>query len=293
MTKSQKRRRKKKQRFETTGTVILDRVRARRSPKTRNSQFAIRSSQFMIRNLLLLLLVGITAGALWLAFDDRFYVYHADVVGAVRVSPDEIFRASGLPGLHILWVRPAEVEARLLAALPTLEDAQVVCRPQPPAISAGLPARCSITVVERQPRVMWDENGQLWWIGAEGIVFPGPSSLPPSGEDEGGEMEGWLVRGPLPRDEDGWLDERVRVALAELWAVGADVSPLLYYVPARGLVLTDKRGWRVIVGRGPGMDRRLQVLEWLAADLEARGLAPRFVDVRFADAPYYSLTNDW
>ena len=107
MTKSQKRRRKKKQRFETTGTVILDRVRARRSPKTRNSQFAIRSSQFMIRNLLLLLLVGITAGALWLAFGDRFYVYHADVVGAVRVSPDEIFRASGLPGLHILWVRPA------------------------------------------------------------------------------------------------------------------------------------------------------------------------------------------
>ena len=150
-----------------------------------------------------------------------------------------------------------------------------------------------ITVVERQPRVMWDENGQLWWIGAEGIVFPGPSTLPPSGEDEGGEMEGWLVRGPLPRDEDGWLDERVRVALAELWAVGADVSPLLYYVPARGLVLTDERGWRVIVGRGPGMDRRLQVLEWLAADLEARGLAPRFVDVRFADAPYYSLTNDW
>ena len=225
MTKSQKRRRKKKQRFETTGTVILDRVRARRSPKARSSQFAVRSSQFMIRNLLLLLLVVAMVGALWLALDDRFYVYRADVVGAVRVSPGEIFRASGLPGLHILWVRPAEVETRLLAALPTLESAQVVCRLQPPAPSAELPARCTITVVERQPRVMWDENGQLWWIGAEGVIFPGPSSFPPIGEDEEGDGEGWLVRGPLPRDEDGWLNERVRVALAELWAVGADVSP--------------------------------------------------------------------
>jgi len=271
MTKSQKRRRKKKRRFETAGTMILGRVRVRRSPKTRSLQLAI-------RNLLLLLLVVVAAGALWLALDDRFYVYHVDVVGTVRVSSGEIFQASGLPGLHILWVRPAEVEARLLTALPTLESAQVVCQ---------LPAKCSITAVERQPRVMWDEDGQLWWIDAAGVIFPAQAA------DQGMISEGWLVRGPLPRGEDGWLDERVRVALTELWAAGVDVSSLLYYVPARGLVFTDERGWRVIVGQGPGMDKRLQVLEWLATDLEARGLTPRFVDVRFADAPYYSLTNDW
>jgi hypothetical protein len=41
------------------------------------------------------------------------------------------------------------------------------------------------------------------------------------------------------------------------------------------------------------MARRLEVLEQLTADLEARGVAPRFVDVRFPEAPYYSLTNDW
>jgi hypothetical protein len=41
------------------------------------------------------------------------------------------------------------------------------------------------------------------------------------------------------------------------------------------------------------MARRMQVLGGLVADLEARGLTPRFVDVRFADAPYYSLINDW
>ena len=278
MTKSRKQgRRKKKRRFETAGTLILGRARVGRSSKIRHSRFAI-------RHLLILSLVTMAAGALWLALDDRFYVYHVNVVGAVRVSPDEVFRASGLPGLHILWARSAEIEARVLTALPTLESARAVCGLQPPAPGAGLPAAlCTITVVERQPRVMWDEDGQLWWIDDAGVIFSAQGTLP----------EGWLVRGPLPRDDDGRLDERVRIGLAELWTSGADVSPPFTYVPGRGLVFTDERGWRVIVGQGPGMAVRLQVLEWLAADLEARGLTPRFVDVRFSDAPYYSLTNDW
>ncbi len=278
MTKSRKQgRRKKKRRFETAGTLILGRARVGRSSKIRHSRFAI-------RHLLILSLVTMVAGALWLALDDRFYVYHANVVGAVRVSPDEVFRASGLPGLHILWARSAEIEARVLTALPTLESARAVCGLQPPAPGTGLPAAsCTITVVERQPRVMWDEDGQLWWIDDAGVIFSAQGTL----------SEGWLVRGPLPRDDDGRLDERVRIGLAELWTSGADVSPPFTYVPGRGLVFTDERGWRVIVGQGPGMAVRLQVLEWLAADLEARGLTPRFVDVRFSDAPYYSLTNDW
>jgi hypothetical protein len=193
-----------------------------------------------LRGVLLLSLVAIAAGVLWLALDDRFYVYKVDVAGVLRVKPDEVFQASRLPGLHILWVRPTEVETRILDALPSIESAQVVCGLQ-------LPAECAITVVERQPRVVWDEDGQSWWIDANGVIFPAPSSFPPIGGEEEGRAEGWLVQGPLPQDEDGLLDERVRVALSELWAAGVDVSPLLY-VPGRGLVFTDERGWRVIVG---------------------------------------------
>ena len=285
MTKYQRRQRKKKRRFEAAGALILGRSRVKRPSA------ASRSLLQRLRGILLLSLVAVAAGALWLALDDRFYIYHADVVGTVQVSPDEVFRASGLPGLHILWVRPAEVEACLRAALPTLESAQVVCRLQPLALSARPSAKCAITVVERQPKVMWDEDGQLWWIDADGVIFP--ANAPAEGSVQGMLSDGWLVQGPLPRGEDGWLDERVRVALTELWAAGADVSPLLYYVPGRGLVLTDERGWRVVVGQGAGMEKRLQVLESLAADLKARGLTPRFVDVRFADAPYYSLANEW
>jgi hypothetical protein len=286
MTKSkrQQRKKKKKRRFEAASTLVLGRTRVRRPSKTRHSPFAIRYSPLAIRNSLLLLLSVAAIGSLWLTLDDRFYVYHANVVGADRVSPTEVFQASGLPGLHILWARSAEIEARILAALPPIESARVVCK---------LPAACTITIAERQPEVTWDEDGQLWWIDAEGIIFPAsPSFIPPNGEEREGTEE-WLVRGPLPRDEDGRLDERVHVALTELWTAGTNMSPSLSYVPEWGLVFTDERGWPVIVGQGPGMAERLRVLEYLAADLEARGLTPQFVDVRFPDAPYYSLTNDW
>ncbi|OQY22054.1 MAG: hypothetical protein DRJ03_26650 [Chloroflexi bacterium] len=250
----------------------MGRTRPRQRAKARNSARLQRSAS-AIRNLLLLLLLVVIVGGLWLALDDRLYVYHADVVGTARVSPDEVFRASGLLGLHALWVRPAEVESRILAELPGLESARVAC--------GVLDEKCTITVVERQPRVTWDEEGKLWWIDADGIIFAAPGTL----------AEGWLVQGPLPRDGDGRLDERVRVALSELWSVGADVSRLLY-VPGRGLTFTDERGWRIILGQGPGMAERWRALEWLTADLKARGLTPQFVDVRFPDVPYYSLTNE-
>ena len=260
--------RKKKRQFESAGVLVLGRSRVQR----RRAASRVLSPGW--RGTLLLLLGVVMVGSLWLTVDDRFYVHHADVVGAVRVSPAEVFQASGLSGLHILWAHPAGIERRILDELPTIESAQAKCK---------LPANCAIVVVERQPKVAWDEDGLKWWIDAEGVIFDAQGALP----------EGWTVRGPLPRGEDGRLDERVRVGLAELWAAGADVASEFDYVPARGLVFIDERGCRVVLGQGPGMAKRLQVLERLMADLEARGQVPKLVDVRFADTPYYSLTNEW
>jgi hypothetical protein len=41
------------------------------------------------------------------------------------------------------------------------------------------------------------------------------------------------------------------------------------------------------------MGERLRALEIVAAHLEAQQITPEFVDVRFPEAPYYSLTNEW
>ena len=262
-------RRGERQWFESAGALVLGRASTRRRP----AASSVRSRR--LRNIFTLLLAGVGVGALWLGMDERFYIYRADVVGAVRTSPAAVFQASGLSGLHIFWAGSAGSEDRILSRLPMLEDARVECR---------LPAECTITVVERQPRVRWEEeSGLVWWIDAEGVTF----------DAEGPLEEGWTVRGPLPRDERGRLDETVRVALTELWATGEELASEFFYVPGRGLVFINQQGWRVILGEGAGMEQRLEVLGRLTTYLGERGFSPQFVDVRLPGAPYYSLVNEW
>jgi hypothetical protein len=219
------------------------------------------------------LLVALIGLIVWVTLDDHFYIYTAEVVGTDRLSPEDVFRASDLPGLHILWARPAKAAANIERTLRGVQDAEVVC---------WLPASCTITVVERQPRIMWQDGAAVWWIDADGTILPAQGPL----------SEGWMVRGPLPRDEDSYLDERACLALSELSSLGLDFSDPLTYEPGRGFAFVDERGWRVVVGDGPGVARRMRVLEAVASDLQARQVTPRFIDVRFPEAPYYSLAND-
>ena len=137
----------------------------------------------------------LVAGVVWVLLSDRFYVYDAEVQGTVRLTPDQVFWASDLPGLHVLWVNSRKIEEQILAALPSLESVEVSCR---------LPAECTITVVERQSMTMWNDDGRLWWVNADGTIIPASREL----------SEGWTVRGPLPRDEEDRLAEPVRIALS-------------------------------------------------------------------------------
>jgi hypothetical protein len=245
---------------------------------------SLRKSRWLRTGGWFILAVAVAAGglALWLTLDARFYVYGAEIAGARHVSPEKVFEASELMGLHILWARPAAIEARILDGLPSLESVEVIC---------SLPSNCSIAVVERQPRVLWNEGGELWWIDGEGAVFPvqdGATGLETVNEGAGR----WLVTGPLPRNDEGSLDEQVRVALIELWTSGGEVPTDFDYTAVHGLSFVDEHGWRVMMGQGSGMGERLRILELVTAHLESGGVAPGFVDVRFPKAPYYSMMGD-
>lgn len=210
---------------------------------------------------------------LWFAFSPQFYVTSAQVVGAQRVPAEAIFAASGLERLHIFWTSPRAAEERILAAIPSVERVRVSC---------GLPARCVITVTEREVVAAWEQGGTYYWVDRAGGAFPAA-----------GPIEGkWQVSGPLPADDQGRVDPAVLVGLEELERLGIRPGPI-FYRPGRGLVLEDPAGWRVILGQGQGMARRLQVYLKIRAHLLAKGVTPKFVDVRFPDAPYYSVTNEW
>jgi len=100
------------------------------------------------------------------------------------------------------------------------------------------------------------------------------------------------VHGPLPLDAHGRVERAVLEGLADLTQLGIRPGNVSYR-PGRGLVLDDPAGWRVVVGQGRGMARRLQVYAIVRQHLLDHSIRPRFVDVRFPDAPYYSVENDW
>jgi len=277
MTKSWNPRRGKK-RYERAGSVALNSVRLGQAP------VSLSKIRWRHRGLWILLGVVILAGAvgLWLTMDSRFYVYDAQIQGTRRLSQQAVFDASGLRGLHILWARPATIESQTLEALPSLESVEVNCQ---------FPSECSISVVERRPRVLWDDGGERWWIDEQGTVF----LMQAEGLDSQALTEasgGWTVNGPLPRDGEGNLEGHVLVGLAELWESGRQLPGAFQYSPDQGLSFIDGHGWRVVVGVGAGMNRRLQVLDRMVSHLESRQVTPRYVDVRFPEAPYYAPRAD-
>jgi cell division septal protein FtsQ len=221
--------------------------------------------------------VGLAAIALalglWVALSPLFYVTDVQVVGAERIPAETILAASGLSRLHILWADAGKAQVQIRAQLPSVEWVRVSC---------GLPARCTIAVVERPALLTWEANGALFWVDAAGGVFP--AAAPLTGR--------WLVSGPLPTDGQGLVEQEVLVGLAELTQLGIQPGRISYRT-GRGLVLDDPAGWRVVLGQGTGMKERLQVYAVVHAHLLAHGIHPLFVDVRFPEAPYYSEENEW
>jgi cell division septal protein FtsQ len=226
---------------------------------------------WMLAGLGLAALLGV---GVWVALSPRFYVTSVYVEGAGRVPEGEVLAASGLAQLHILWVDAREAEDRILEQLPSVESVAVSCR---------LPANCAITVVERAPLLNWETEGGVFWVDAAGGVSPADQFL------EGG----WIVSGLLPTDEQGRVAQEVVVGLGELMRLIGDQPGRVFYRQDRGLVLEDPVGWRVVLGQGEEMERRLQVYALVRPHLLARGIQPLFVDVRFAEAPYYSEMKEW
>lgn len=257
---ARRRRGRRRQRFEQSMPLVL-------GQRTAVRPLAVRPA-WVLGGAGMLVLAGLI---LWVGLSPRFYVTRVQVTGASRISEETIIAASGLRNLHILWVNPIEAEAQILARLPSVERAEVSCR---------FPAHCTVSVEEREPLVSWDTGEGLLWVDAAGGTSPADRPL-----------EGrWLITGPLPGD--GKELKEVLIGLAELTRLGIQPGRVTYR-PERGLVLDDPAGWRVVLGQGTGMEQRLRVYAVIRAHLLERGIRPRFVDVRFPQAPYYSEVNEW
>jgi cell division septal protein FtsQ len=253
-------------------------ARRRRRPYAKSAAGALRLAPVvaldvvtMPRTLSLLIVAACAAMLAYFSINDQFYIYRPVVIGNQYVRADDVIEASELFSLHVAWVQPERAAQMIAQRLPDVRSAQVVCT---------LPANCTITVEERQPLFVWRQGAAHVWVDASGVPFtahdpnvealvldmpPGPLPLP------GQPISATLLAGV----------QALRQAMPELKS--------LRYTPERGLEFSDPAGgWPVYLGQEPDIDAQMAVWRALSDNLVKRGVRPTFIDVRYAQAPYYS-----
>jgi cell division protein FtsQ len=215
---------------------------------------------------LLLLALG------WLTYQlfamEAFYVYEARVVGTQLVPAEEIYWNSGLEGMSIFWIHPAQVEATI-ASLPNIKEARVHC---------GLPNRVTIEVVEREPQVIWQQGEKRYWIDEEGTVLPARGEL-----TEATVIVDLDERPVQPGDR---VDPRVIAGAQKLRSLLPELTTVRYSSHT-GISFQSEQGWPIYLGQGEDIEQKVAIMKALLQEIAAKGIHPQFIDLRFKGRPYY------
>jgi hypothetical protein len=82
------------------------------------------------------------------------------------------------------------------------------------------------------------------------------------------------------------------VSSIRMLAAQAPAGTAMLFDSRYGLGWSDARGWQAFFGTGAReMSLRLRVYQSLVSTLQARGIAPAFINVQFPTAPYYRMNQ--
>jgi hypothetical protein len=211
-----------------------------------------------------------------------FNIPSVTVIGNNRLSREEISNAAGVLGQSIFTVQPEDVETQLRISYPELLSVHA---------NVYLPNHVYVMVEERQPVILWQQNGAYTWIDANGVAFR------PHGVLEGLVPVNGLAN-PKPGISDNPLTPPpyMQKDLAEaivLLAPSVPADTTMFYDGTYGLGWQDSRGWKVFFGTGArDMPLKVRVYESLAQSLTERLVTPVFINVAYPEAPYYRMAAE-
>lgn len=236
-------------------------------------------ANWRLASILISLLLG---AAIYLAFTlPYFFVPSATVLGNVRLNRDEITNVLGVVGQSIFTVQPDELETRLRMNYPELLSAEV---------KVYLPNHVYVTVSERAPVILWQKGEGYTWIDATGVAFrprgleAGLVPVVAADEPPAGHPDLTDPLNPPPYMQKELVD--AILALSPLLPAGSTMT----FDSAQGLGWTDPRGWRAAFGTSAhDMPLKIRVYQSLVDSLTARNLIPEYINVVYADAPFYRM----
>jgi cell division protein FtsQ len=229
----------------------------------------------------------------------------AELVGASRITAEEINLALNIVNKPIFSLDPLQLEQVLLDRYPELLEISV---------QVGLPASVVVSVIERVPIIEWRQDGVVRWIDGNGVIFDARGDVgslivveayasPPAHliiEEQNPEDEASAETSDQVTGEETLLmetrstphqfisPEMVAAILAMRLQAPAE-SPLVYD-PQHGLGWTDKRGWEAYFGIDVSeIEMKLNVYHTIAKQLRQDGIHPAMISVEFLHAPFYRL----
>ena len=267
---------RKKKRFSATSLPVLSpktmkqgraKQRGRReAPRRRKKDSAlnklVRAWGFSHYIALLLLMSGIAA-LIFLFTDAEFQTQTPAISGNSYLNDEQILQQADLAGRNIYAIDPQRASRRLMTFLPQVKEARV---------SLALPNRIAIHVVERQPVLIYRQGNKILWADEEGRLFPAVADRSDL---------------PLLIDEDGsastdgeYLDPGVGQAVQILAMTLPDVSEF-HHRQVYGLFFISPEGWRVYLGDGDDMQRKLITWQTMRKELLQENRSIKTVDLRY------------
>jgi hypothetical protein len=262
-----------KRRFNATISMPRPKVRALSLPRI-HIRIGWRALSFF-----LVLLFGTGLYLLWTL--PEFRVHTAQITGNQRISANEINGTLGLDGYPIFLLTPEQIELQVLQNYPELASVDV---------AVALPNVVTVNVTERQPVILWQQDGGYTWIDETGTAFR------PRGEVQGLILVQAIGAPPAmssPEDDPSTPPQFIpEETVKAITALAPYVPPgtLILYHPVTGLSWTDGRGWQAVFGTsGDDTDVKIRVYQAMIDWLSQRGIRPVLINVAYPNTPFYHV----
>ena len=267
-----KKRKVKIQRYEATALVpASEGLRPLDMPKIRIEWRAASAALAILLSVVLYLLFTLPT----------FMITAPQIIGNQYLAAETLNDTLALSGKTIFTLVPEKLERNLLLAHPGLADVEV---------TLSLPNIASVTVRERQPALIWQQDGKVAWIDVEGVAFRATSHV------EGLITVTALGSPPAPAVDTStrsklapppYIAPETVIALQSLVAHVPPGTPIIYD-PKSGLGWTDPRGWTVQLGDiTEEIGLKLRLYETLISWFEQNNIQPVLVNLEYPHAPYY------
>ena len=141
--------------------------------------------------------------------------------------------------------------------------------------------------------ITWQQDGQNFWIDADGVAFKPSGEGGPSITVQGSELLSIKPPEGENLEEEGKPSQSLPVELVNAILAISQETPEntpLVYDSKYGLGWQDPRGWQVYFGKGDDqIDMKLDVYNKTWKRLKKAGISPALINVEHVHAPFYRL----